>query len=448
MSVSNGRITGPGTKLGENGNGDLQVVFGVSNKSHAWYFVSAPINIFSKYKPVTLPQAYGDIPGPLTEAQYKAANYGLTINGYNGYKQNGSWSYARVTRMQRYMDFYGPSGAAYGYDHNEEAPMKMISTNQTWNKFSSAFPGLSGSIKFKTGGQSYPQSVNSRLNIEDLVVNNYSSFSLADAYLVLALDSSHYVICPNKLSAGATGSSINLSNYPDSALTTYLKSAAVGQYTLYLFLSNRSDAVGWSLPMPVVSSFKFTIQDEFWLNVILNRVTVAVGSVSVGSYSGAAVAHWLTVNVGGSTVNAKTYVSGLQDSTVVTMSYDFRVSRKSGFTDSGWSLSASKVLDATRILSASGATIMSMTIHNWVSSQGVTTIEQTITGNSGYNFANTTGYYNITIVAQGTAAWLKQCAANDSHLPSDAFFNANPYFKYNASEFYPDSTDIKGFRFS
>lgn len=442
MPVNNGKVSRPVSIS------DIATAIGLDSQDLGTLCRSALVNMFSKYKSII---PFGqDTPEELTEAQFKAANFGLIINGYNGFKVDGAWAHNRpgTTVMFRDLDFGGPPGADYGYDHNEEAPLKSISSDQTWNKFASGFPAISGSIKFKTGGQSYPQSVNSRLNVEDLAINNYSAFSLADAYLVMALDSTHYVINGNKLSAGAVACSINLNSYQESALTTYLKSAPAGTYTLYLFLSNRSDAVGWSLPMPVVSSFRLTIQDEFWLNVVLTRVAVAVGSVSVGNY-GSTVAHWLTVNVGGATVNAKTYVSGLQDSTVVTMTYDFRITRKTGFTDSGWSLAVTKVLDLTRILAASGATVESMTIHNWVSPQGsITTIEQTVTGTGGYNFANTTGYYNITIVAQGTAAWLKQCAANDSHLPSDAFFSANPYFKYNASEFYPDATNIKGFRFS
>ena len=52
MSVANGKISyRMGKKTGVNGDGDLQQVFGVSNKYHSWFFLTAPINMWAKFKP-------------------------------------------------------------------------------------------------------------------------------------------------------------------------------------------------------------------------------------------------------------------------------------------------------------------------------------------------------------------------------------------------------------
>lgn len=53
MAVSNGRITGMGKVIGVNNDGDLQVMFGSSQKSKAWYFnpANTHLNVMALNKP-------------------------------------------------------------------------------------------------------------------------------------------------------------------------------------------------------------------------------------------------------------------------------------------------------------------------------------------------------------------------------------------------------------
>ena len=135
MSVSNQKIDyRMGKKLGVSGDGDLQQVFQVSQMAHSWFFLTAPINMWAKYKPFRHPSStiYTD--------HYKGAS-GQTISSarltgarqvnYGLVRPSGSetnipadvvgqlWSYNRcrdgVDPMQAW-DFEG-------YNHIAQAPI-------------------------------------------------------------------------------------------------------------------------------------------------------------------------------------------------------------------------------------------------------------------------------------------------------------------------------------
>lgn len=135
MSVANGKISyRMGTKIGVNGDGDLQQVFGVSNKEHSWYFLTAPINMWAKFKPFRHPGGaiYSDhYRGAQGQAQTSArgtaglnANYGLVApsgseSNIPSDVINKLWSYERIrngTDPQQAEDFEG-------YYHNAQPPV-------------------------------------------------------------------------------------------------------------------------------------------------------------------------------------------------------------------------------------------------------------------------------------------------------------------------------------
>lgn len=132
MSVSNGKISARmGKKIGVNGDGDLQVVFGTSQKKHSWFFESAPINIYSAHKPFRSSTIYSDHYDSQNSQRYawlSANSFGIsantTLNRSIG-AQDPYWKYAK------------PRGASYNepyrawdfelYNHNAACP--MLATN-------------------------------------------------------------------------------------------------------------------------------------------------------------------------------------------------------------------------------------------------------------------------------------------------------------------------------
>lgn len=134
MSVTNERISNiMNTKLSPNGTGDLQVVFGVSVMNQEWYFTTAPINKWARYKPfrTALGTAYADHYSSTNSTRLAAArlaNYGLVVPN-NGTARStpaatigDSWTYNRCVSNQHAMraqDFEG-------YYHAAGAPIRYI----------------------------------------------------------------------------------------------------------------------------------------------------------------------------------------------------------------------------------------------------------------------------------------------------------------------------------
>jgi hypothetical protein len=134
MSVSNGKISARmGKKIGVNGDGDLQVVFGTSQKSHAWFFTTAPINMYSAHKPFRSSTIFTDHYDDTNSQRYawlSANSFGVsantTLNRSIG-AQDPYWKYARP-RGSSYNEHYRAEDFEL-YNHNAVCP--MLATNIT-----------------------------------------------------------------------------------------------------------------------------------------------------------------------------------------------------------------------------------------------------------------------------------------------------------------------------
>lgn len=142
MSVTNGKISPPmGKKLGVGNDGDLQLAFGVTNKSHLWFFTDAPINMWAKFKPFRHPNN-AIYSGRFLDANNRAqvnsdryqgarsVNYGLVAPTGGPYSIPADvvgkfWSYARV------QSGINPASALdfEGYNHNAQGPIIPMDIN-------------------------------------------------------------------------------------------------------------------------------------------------------------------------------------------------------------------------------------------------------------------------------------------------------------------------------
>lgn len=125
-----------GVKIGANGQGELEEIFGVStHKNHAWFFSDAPINIWAKFKPFIPASGDGIYEDHFTAADgtpntsgdryvaAAAANFGLTAPANRSTPAatlTDSWVYTRPVQGQnplRALDF------EYYYHH---APSPIV----------------------------------------------------------------------------------------------------------------------------------------------------------------------------------------------------------------------------------------------------------------------------------------------------------------------------------
>ena len=435
MSVSNGRVTNMGTVIAADGTGDLQKIFGTSQKSKAWFFTTAPINVFSKYKPVTLPAGITDVPGRLTEAQYRLANYGISINATNSFKMNGSWTYVPVTRWKRAHDFNGPTGVAYGYDHNEGQPIVSGTSNLYWNKLQSSASPIGGRIGFNYNGTNRGYAnPNSRISVDELRVTPGGTDTLiSNCHLVLALDSSHYEVNPNAISAlSSDDQAIGAVIVPSGSFATYINNLADGTYTFYMFLVRSAGTLptAESIPMPTPMSFNVTIDRKFWFNV--TNVSVTIHRVQpetlIGTYDSSAIANWSS---------STSIVNSMSNTTQVRVTYKFTASRKSSSSPT-WTFSTMSLRSNGDLLATSGASITNAKVYN----SGGTLVYN---GNNAYTFPDN-GTYTVELQALGTAKWLKDMLAMDTPDIPQVGFNCDPIFVINSGTFTPTPV-LKGFRF-
>lgn len=98
-----------GRKIAADGSGDLQQAFGTSQKSHAWFFSTAPIKLAAKYKPFNNTTViFADQLSRDTARE--GANYGLTIPKYTAASDliDADWTLHRpngTTYPRRALDF-------------------------------------------------------------------------------------------------------------------------------------------------------------------------------------------------------------------------------------------------------------------------------------------------------------------------------------------------------
>ena len=116
MAVVNNRIVGMGTAIAPDNTGDLQVIFGTSQKNKAWFFETADINVFSKDKPFVYAQEVFALDSTGKAARREAARktrYGFAVqNGHIAPSAGVTWAYTRpngnlLTQPRRTDDFEG-----------------------------------------------------------------------------------------------------------------------------------------------------------------------------------------------------------------------------------------------------------------------------------------------------------------------------------------------------
>ena len=126
MTVVNNKIVNMGKKLGVNADGDLQRIFHTSTGNQAWFFASAPIDIFSKRKPFV----HAQNSWPITSAGYAArleasrlTRYGFApAAGHLAPDAGVTWQYSRpdgTTQQPR------RAGDFEGYYHKAPCPIKV-----------------------------------------------------------------------------------------------------------------------------------------------------------------------------------------------------------------------------------------------------------------------------------------------------------------------------------
>ena len=96
MAVVNNRIVGMGTAIAPDNTGDLQVIFGTSQKNKAWFFETADINVFSKDKPFVYAQEVFALDSAGKAARREAARktrYGFAVqNGHIAPSAGVTWA--------------------------------------------------------------------------------------------------------------------------------------------------------------------------------------------------------------------------------------------------------------------------------------------------------------------------------------------------------------------
>jgi len=127
MAVVNNKIIGMGTAIAPDNTGDLQVIFGTSQKEKSWFFETADIDVFSIHKPFVYPQEVFNLDAAGAAARLTAARmtrFGFAVeNGHIAPSAGETWVYTRpngnlLTQPRRTDDFEG-------YYHKAPCPFKI-----------------------------------------------------------------------------------------------------------------------------------------------------------------------------------------------------------------------------------------------------------------------------------------------------------------------------------
>ena len=127
MAVVNNKIIGMGTAIAPDNTGDLQVIFGTSQKEKSWFFETADIDVFSIHKPFVYPQEVFNLDAAGAAARLTAARmtrFGFAVeNGHIAPSAGNTWVYTRpngnlLTQPRRTDDFEG-------YYHKAPCPFKI-----------------------------------------------------------------------------------------------------------------------------------------------------------------------------------------------------------------------------------------------------------------------------------------------------------------------------------
>jgi hypothetical protein len=116
-----------GTAIAPDNTGDLQVIFGTSQKEKSWFFETADIDVFSIHKPFVYPQEVFNLDAAGAAARLTAARmtrFGFAVNnGHIAPSAGETWVYTRpngnlLTQPRRTDDFEG-------YYHKAPCPFKI-----------------------------------------------------------------------------------------------------------------------------------------------------------------------------------------------------------------------------------------------------------------------------------------------------------------------------------
>lgn len=141
-----------GRKLGVSTH-DVARVLGSTSLDTGTLCTAPNINMWAKFKPYEPSILSLRSPRPLTNANRRADQYGLTIPvhqvyGTNGDESNTAWGYSPVTSWKRLTDFVGDSPESDGYCHTAQPPVSAeVTVNGKQIKFKWKFAdGTDGSI--------------------------------------------------------------------------------------------------------------------------------------------------------------------------------------------------------------------------------------------------------------------------------------------------------------
>lgn len=269
MGISNGEIKAP---LGVN---TLANYFGTATDTFSICKASI-INKWAKYKPIALSTlGLTDTPSSLTEAQRKAANYGLQAKSARSNSkadlpekimsvcgESGLWTYPHVvagTDYARLDDFANPNGysTTVGYDHSCEGPCKEsdLSANHQTNVASSVTVWFTDRTKSGCPGQLHFDELPNFGTTQNVTANQTC---LRNCYLcfMFKVGTEYYYIfstdtIDNLVDWADEGASVSLSIINPNGLFTPFRNLAVGgsiSTQAYLCLIDLAEAFNGEIP--------------------------------------------------------------------------------------------------------------------------------------------------------------------------------------------------------
>ena len=213
---------------------DIAAVFGVNSGDVETLFTSGAAKPFAKYKPVR-----SSVEPELTEADFKAVNYGLRISKFTsmndviaGIIGGNEWGYImpnQVGDALRVTDVINPAGDDQpGYNHDARNFLYDVFVPGAYTK------GL-GDLSCHVSITPKAQLPASNLYWDDLTDLNGDNISLGDCYLALLLKSGNSYIY---VTSGTMIKNVLVSTIQDVYVTlpgSYADALATGTWKAYLF---------------------------------------------------------------------------------------------------------------------------------------------------------------------------------------------------------------------
>ena len=209
---------------------DIAAVLGVNSGDVEYLFTQGGAKPFAKYKPVRSP-----IEPELTEADFKAVNYGLRISKFTsmsalitGITGGNEWAYIipnQIGDALRVADFANPAGDDQpGYNHDARSFIESVEVPATYRQ------GSGGGTFLRVRMTPANQLPAGNLHWSDLTDINGDSISYGDLYfgaLFVKGSSYMYITASSKISADSYTAELFISSAVLDALAT-------GSWTVYL----------------------------------------------------------------------------------------------------------------------------------------------------------------------------------------------------------------------